>query len=107
MTLEDEGGIANLVVWPRLFKETRSIVMGAGLVGCVGRLQIEGKAPQQVVHVVAERLIDMTALLDTLREGDGPTLMAPTARADEVTRSSSRDSRQGKPAIVARSRDFH
>lgn len=107
MTLEDENGIANLVVWPRLFQQTRAIVMGAGLVGCVGRVQIEGKAPQQVVHVVAERLLDMTDLLETLREGDGCKLAVPTARADEVTRPNGRDQRMGKPALTARSRDFH
>jgi error-prone DNA polymerase len=113
MTLEDETGIANLVVWPQLFAQYRPIVMGAGLVGCVGRIQIEGKAPEQVIHVVAQRLIDMTDLLHDLKEGDGPhgnpTLAVPVARADEVTRPNGGDARQraDRPALVARSRDFH
>jgi error-prone DNA polymerase len=107
MTLEDEGGIANLVVWPRLFQEARAIVMRAQLVGCVGRLQIEGRAPHQVVHVVAERLLDMTELLDSLREGSGPSFATPVARADEVIHPNGGDARRGKPALTARSRDFH
>ena len=126
MTLEDEHGIANLVVWPRMFDQARAIVMGAHLVGCVGRIQIEGKAPHQVVHVVAERLIDMTDLLDQLREDSSSlTLAHQTARADEVMRPNGGDARQGKsvggktggekapppigekPALISRSRDFH
>ena len=121
MTLEDEHGIANLVVWPRMFEQARAIVMGAHLVGCVGRIQIEGKAPHQVVHVVAERLIDMTDLLNQLREGSNPlTLAHQSARADEVTRPNGGDVRQAKtdgkkalprigekPALISRSRDFH
>ncbi|TDQ83406.1 DnaE-like error-prone DNA polymerase [Dongia mobilis] len=116
MTLEDEYGIANLVVWPRLFSEARAIVMGAHLVGCQGRVQIEGKAPHQVVHVVAERLVDMTGLLDRLREDGGSERLAhQPARADEVTRPQGGDARErkappvsrGKPALASRSRDFH
>lgn len=124
MTLEDEHGIANLVVWPRLFDEARPIVMGAHLVGCVGRIQIEGKAPHQVVHVVAERLLDMTDLLKNLREDRSNLILAhQPARADEVTRPSGGDARGAKegdirrekpssklgekPALVSRSRDFH
>jgi error-prone DNA polymerase len=121
MTLEDEHGIANLVVWPRLFGESRAIVMGAQLVGCAGRVQIEGKAPHQVVHVVAERLLDMTDLLDHLREDSGNLLLAhQPARADEVKRPNGGDARRGKlpsekpmpnlgekPPLISRSRDFH
>ncbi len=108
VTLEDETGIANLVVWPKIFATHRAIVMGARLMGCVGKVQIEGKSPHQVVHVVADRLIDMSDLLATLHEDREAGLAAPTARADEVTRPNGRDPRsQRKPALVTRSRDFH
>jgi error-prone DNA polymerase len=64
MTLEDETGIANLVVWRRVFARHRRVVMGAKLVECRGRVQREG----EVIHVVAERLVDLTPLLGDLRQ---------------------------------------
>ncbi len=62
MTLEDEAGIANIVVWRRVFERFRRIVMGAKLVQCEGRVQREG----EVVHIVAERLTDLSPLLRRL-----------------------------------------
>lgn len=108
VTLEDETGIANLVVWPRIFGESRAVVMSSRMMGCVGRVQIEGKLPHQVVHVVADRVLDMTDLLATLHEGKGPALVPPVAHADEVTHPNGGDHRQrGKPGLAIRSRDFH
>jgi error-prone DNA polymerase len=62
MTLEDETGIANVVVWRRVFERFRRIVMDAKLVQCEGRVQREG----EVIHVVAERLTDLSPLLKQL-----------------------------------------
>jgi len=76
VTLEDETGIANLVVWPDTFERFRREGIGAVLLGVAGRLQREG----QVIHVVAERLFDLTSLLRRLEadpaaaETAGPTL---------------------------------
>jgi error-prone DNA polymerase len=67
MTLEDETGIANLVVWRKVFERYRPIVMGAGLVECVGRVQREG----EVIHVVADHLADRSPLLRTLWDPGG------------------------------------
>jgi error-prone DNA polymerase len=66
MTLEDETGVANLVVWPPVFQRFRRIVMGGRLVECRGRLQREG----EVIHVVADHLTDLSPLLQRLREGE-------------------------------------
>jgi len=55
MTLEDETGIANIVVWPKVMARFRKEVMGARLVLVEGRIQ---SSPDEVVHLVAERLID-------------------------------------------------
>jgi error-prone DNA polymerase len=125
MTLEDETGIANLVVWKHMFQKFRRTVMTAKLVACEGRLQIEGLAPHQVIHVVAERLIDLTHLLGDLREDAKPlrrseihkaTMPVPVARADAVMHPLSRpDPRDGpipngvagEPVLDIRSRDFH
>jgi error-prone DNA polymerase len=62
MTLEDETGIANLVVWRKVFERFRPIVMGARLVQCDGSVQREG----EVIHVVTDRLTDLSPLLRRL-----------------------------------------
>jgi len=58
MTLEDETGIANVVVWPKVMERFRKEVMGSRLVLVEGYIQ---SSPEKVVHLVAERLIDRSA----------------------------------------------
>ncbi|HTQ15518.1 MAG TPA: error-prone DNA polymerase [Rhizomicrobium sp.] len=65
VTLSDETGIANLVVWPRVFERYRKEVMGARLLWVEGKIQ---KSPEGVVHLIAERLVDRTVELDRLSE---------------------------------------
>ena len=62
LTIEDESGHANLIIWPSLFESQRRIVMGAGMIACRGRLQKEGT----VIHVVAEQLTDLSSLLRSI-----------------------------------------
>jgi error-prone DNA polymerase len=64
MTLEDESGIANTIMWPRTFEKYRPVVMGARLVSVTGVLQNE----KDVIHVVGERFEDLTPLLRRLSE---------------------------------------
>ena len=64
MTLEDETGIANIIVWPKIFESFRPAVLGARLVSVSGRLQNESG----VIHIVADRLNDLTPLLHKLSE---------------------------------------
>ncbi len=79
LTLEDEGGVANVIVWPKVFEKYRSVVLGGRLIVVDGRLQNE----QGVIHLVADRLIDRTAWLARLsRAGDAVSATMPT---DEVT----------------------
>jgi error-prone DNA polymerase len=105
VTLEDETGIANLVVWPRVFERHRAIVMGARLMRVTGKLQRQGL----VTHVVTERIEDLTFLLRELAGPALPRRMAPApelARADEPGHG--RD--YGPGSRFARdypSRDFH
>jgi error-prone DNA polymerase len=66
ITLEDETGIANLVVWSTLFERQRRIVLSASMVGCRGRVQREG----DVIHLIAEQLEDLTPLLRSVRNRD-------------------------------------
>ena len=65
MTIEDETDIANIIVWPKVFAETRRTVMTARFLAVRGRLQRAGL----VIHIVAERFIDLSAELPWLREG--------------------------------------
>ena len=96
LTLEDETGIANIIVWHDQFEKYRRIVMSGSLVAVQGRLQREGI----VQHLVAEHLIDLSAELGRL-DRDCP-LDVPHARADEVLRPGE-DQRE----LKVRSRDFH
>ena len=80
MTLEDEAGIANTIVWPQVFETFRPVVLGARLVRVSGKLQNEFG----VVHVIAERIEDLTPLLKRLAEDSG--CVESLARCDEVKR---------------------
>src|SRR3954465_4883565 len=64
MTLEDETGIANTIVWPRKFEQYRPVVMGARLISVTGVLQNE----KGVIHIVADHFEDLTHLLRRLNE---------------------------------------
>jgi error-prone DNA polymerase len=63
MTLEDETGGANIIVWKDVFEAHRPAVMRSGLVLVEGRLQVAG----QIVHLVAERITDLSFLATALR----------------------------------------
>jgi error-prone DNA polymerase len=109
-TLEDETGVANIIIWPRTYERFRRTVLGARLLEATGKLQRDGL----VIHVVADKLVDLSERLSQLGEDHG--LKAPLARADHVKRPGS-DAREGPgPAprhprdqakILFPSRDFH
>jgi error-prone DNA polymerase len=77
VTIEDETGVANLIVWPKTLERFRRAVLGAGLLCCTGRLQRE----EGVMHVVADRLEDCTPLLGTLRDRTGEDPARPRGLA--------------------------
>jgi DNA polymerase III alpha subunit len=80
MTLEDETGIANTIVWARAFERFRPIVIGARLVSVSGPVQ----NASGVIHVVVEDISDLTPLLSRLSDEHGcVNVLAPT---DEVRR---------------------
>jgi error-prone DNA polymerase len=59
ITLEDETGVGNLVVWSSMFDKYRSVVMTSDLLGCAGKVQREGS----IIHVVAESLYCLNDML--------------------------------------------
>ncbi|WP_158871437.1 error-prone DNA polymerase [Antarcticirhabdus aurantiaca] len=67
ITIEDETGVANLVVWAKVFEAHRKVVLGAGMMGIRGRVQREG----EVVHLVAHSLGDLTAEFASLGRRGG------------------------------------
>jgi len=114
MTIEDETGIANIVVWPKVMEQFRKEVMGARLVLIEGRIQ---SSPEKVVHLVAERLIDRSsdlALLSDDRLGPqavphGPMPAEPLHddRRQHPDNPAQRTRHPRDVRILPASRDFH
>lgn len=98
LTLEDETGIVNAVVWPTLFERQRRVLMTASLMGIHGKIQREG----EVVHLVAQRLFDFSKDLSKLGERNGEFRL-PHGRGDQVKHGGGPDPRDNpKPAVQAR-----
>ena len=91
MTIEDETGVANAIVWKKVFDRYRAVVMGARLVKIRGRLQSQSG----VIHVVVDHIEDMTAALGILQRESRS--FARNERADEALRPTA-DPRQKKQA---------
>ncbi len=66
ITIEDETGVANLILWPDRYAKQRRLVLTAGMIACHGRVQREG----EVVHVITDRLEDLSDLLRSVGERD-------------------------------------
>ena len=79
ITIEDESGIANLVIWPTVFEKQRRIILSAGMMAVYGRIQREG----DVVHLVAHRLADLSGELASVGDRDA-AFPLPHGRGDEL-----------------------
>ncbi len=62
ITLEDETGVSNIIVWRKIYERFRRAVIAGRLLRVTGRIQREG----DVCHVIAERIEDISPLLDSL-----------------------------------------
>ena len=85
LTLEDETGIANVIVWPKVFERQRATIIGARFIAVTGTVQNEAG----VIHVIAKKFDDLTAMLGTLSQAGEN--VAALARADEVRRPQTRE----------------
>jgi len=120
VTIEDETGVANAIVWPAKFEAQRRTILSAAMIGVVGRVQKEGI----VVHVIADRIVDHTPLLRAVGDmafphrpgpGDGATHGGAPDRRDRAWERGVRDSyhrpfRTGadpEAVIRVKTRDFH
>ena len=93
IAIEDETGVANLVIWPSLYETRRRVILTASMLAVDGRVQREG----EVVHVAAYKPIDLSAKLAGVGARDAPFPL-PHGRSDELRRRpSSPDLRDAAP----------
>lgn len=110
VTLEDETGIANAILWKDRFEAQRRILMSASMISVVGRVQSESG----VIHVVADRIVDHTHLLRGIGDLDLPNMTMP---GDGATHGGTIDPRDRprlplfggalEDVIPIKSHDFH
>ena len=120
LTIEDETGIANGILWPDRFEAQRRTVMSASMIGMKGRVQREG----QVIHVICDRIVDHGELLAQVGRmdfrpatgrGDGARHPGAPDRGDAGWRPGPRDSYwpghaaglDPEQVVRVKSRDFH
>lgn len=115
MTLEDETGIANVVVWPKIMEQYRKEVMGARLIEVQGYIQ---SSPEKVTHLIAQRMIDRSHDLvglanDALSRKPpvpaGATVVEPLNddRRDHADMPAQKIRHPRNVRILPPSRDFH
>ncbi|ANW00629.1 error-prone DNA polymerase [Bradyrhizobium icense] len=115
MTLEDETGIANIVVWPKVMEQYRKEVMGARLILVEGYIQ---SSPEEVTHLVAQRMFDRSPDLIGLANDAssrkhpvpaGPALVEPLNddRRDHADTPAQKIRHPRDVRILPPSRDFH
>lgn len=92
VTLEDETGIANLVIWAKVLEANRRAILSAGMMAAHGRVQREG----DVVHLVTQRITDVSADLASVGRRD-ETFPLPHGRGDQL---------RSRGSIRVISRDF-
>jgi len=103
ITIEDETGVANLVIWPDVFDKQRKIVMGARLMAVHGLVQRD--ADDGVIHVVARQLEDHSHMLRHLSEDAMPSTLSQGDAAGSLRPPAGRHPRDAE--VIPKSRDFH
>ncbi|MGJ3628609.1 OB-fold nucleic acid binding domain-containing protein [Sphingomonas sp. MMS24-JH45] len=93
ITIEDETGVANGILWPDRFEAQRRTVMSSAMVSLTGRVQVESN----VTHVIVDRVTDLTAMLRSVGDVDLPSLVA---RGDGATHPGAPD--RGDPGYRER-----
>ncbi|MBS9717777.1 error-prone DNA polymerase [Pseudohalocynthiibacter aestuariivivens] len=109
LTLEDETGVSNVIVWPKVCAHYRRAVMGGRLLRVTGYLQREGI----VVHLIAQRIEDMSHSLALLGHPNADSIGQTQPQADDAPRRTAKKpaARAYHPRDQAKklfpSRDFH
>jgi error-prone DNA polymerase len=114
ITIEDETGVANIIMWARTFEAYRRAVMASRLMEVHGEVQ---RSPEGVIHLMTHCVFDRSPLLATLSEAHNPNIVL--SRADtflnplhpsQASRSGAKSPRHSHPRDVRtfpKSRDFH
>jgi len=95
ITIEDEVGVANLVVWSKVMAAYRKVVMRARVIDVRGVVQREG----DVIHIIVNHLVDRTDALDRLSND------VPDAQMTTIPKGTHRHPRDVR--VIPKSRDFH
>ena len=107
LTLEDETGVCNVVVWPKIYQKFRRIVMGGLLLRVTGYLQREG----MVVHLIAQDVQDLSHKLSELGHPQPDALATEGASTDDTPKATRYSAHARHPREQAKrlfpSRDFH
>ncbi|MHA1567367.1 MAG: error-prone DNA polymerase [Alphaproteobacteria bacterium] len=105
ITLEDETGVANVIVWPDCFERYRKLILASRMILVRGMLQREGI----VTHVIAHEIVNLSSHLDALANGDRPGLCdGPDPRGGPDPRDLANTRRHPRDVqIRIGSRDFH
>jgi error-prone DNA polymerase len=104
VTLEDETGIINVLIWARLFELFRRPIMSARLMVVEGVLE---RSPEGVTHLMATRIYDRTKELDRLSEDDKPHLIEEPCDKILYPPYTRHASHPRNVRILPKSRDFH
>jgi error-prone DNA polymerase len=111
--LEDETGVSNVIVWPKMYEQFRAVVMGGRLLRVHGHLQREGIVTHLIAHHISDESHRLTALGHPLAPDIGETLpqaddapRPPRRNAGKPPRSGARHPREQAKRLFP-SRDFH
>ena len=102
ITIEDETGVANLILWPDRFEKQRRLVLSAGMIACHGRVQREG----EVTHVITDRLEDLSKELRSVGQLDA-AFPTEHGRGDGVTHPAGPDPRRPREQSDQKARDIY
>ena len=102
ITVEDELGVANLVIWPKMMEAFRKVIMNARVIDVTGIVQ----RADGVIHLVAHHLEDRSDALDRLSDD---TIVTTLAHADEIKKAlpSPPHGHPRDACVIPKSRDFH
>ena len=102
ITVEDETGVLNIIVWPKVFEQFRGAVLGSTLMLITGYLQREG----EVVHLIARSIVDLSHELSSI--GDMDELVdVRLSRADEFKYGAKGSDRRVQETPLQKARNFH
>jgi error-prone DNA polymerase len=102
ITIEDETGIANLVIWPKVFEKQRRVILSARMMAVHGRIQREG----EVVHLVVQHLTDLSEALASIA-GRDTAFPLPHGRGDELHHGSPGHDPRSPPPNALEPRDIY